>query len=55
MKKSSLIAIVGSLAASAVLIVSDYMGYQKGIDDVRKKHRAIVLNAMLENIKKEND
>lgn len=55
MKKSSLIAIVGSLVASAALIVSDHMGYQKGVDDVRKKHRAMVLDTIVKNIKKENE
>ena len=55
MKKSSLIAIVGSLVASAALIVADHMGYQKGVDDVSKKSTAIMLDVMVENIKKENE
>lgn len=51
MKKNSLIVIIGSLAASAALIIADYMGYQKGVDDVAKKSRAAMLDIVVKNNK----
>ena len=55
MKKRNSLAIIGSLATATMIGLADYLGYWKGVDDVAKVTRAVMLRIVTEQTKSKKE